>query len=70
MSVEIQKLQRYRVDRQAGVTAHGGAEQLVVLVLKGHDGPEMAYAISKIDAMLIAHMMTDAAYDAKADTDS
>ena len=63
-TVEIKLLQRYRVDRQAGMTAQG-PEQLVVLVLKANDGPEMAYAISKVDAMLIAHQMTDAAYDAK-----
>jgi hypothetical protein len=66
-TVKIQMLQRYRVDRQAGMAA-AGPEQLVILVLKPNTGPEAAYAISKVDAMIIAHKLTDAAHDAKADT--
>lgn len=57
-------LQRYRVDRQAGMAANG-PEQLVILVLKAADAPEIAYAISKVDAMVIAHQMTLAAHDAQ-----
>lgn len=66
--VEIKMLQRYRIDRQPGMTA-AGPEPLVILVLKANGAPEMAYAISKADAMLIASYMTAAALDAKADAD-
>lgn len=66
-TVEVKLLQRYRVDRQAGATAQG-PEQLVIVVLKSNDGPEMAYALSKIDAMVLGLKLTDAAHDAKADT--
>lgn len=66
-TVEIKLLQRYRVDREAGMTA-AGPEQLVVLVLKANDAPEMAFAVSKIDAMVIALKLQDAAHDAKADS--
>jgi hypothetical protein len=62
--VEIKLLQRYRVDREAGMTA-SGPEQLVILVLKGADVPEMAYAMSKVDAMKIAIQMQLAAQDAQ-----
>jgi len=66
-TVAIQLLQRYRVDRAAGATADGPT-QLIVLVLKGtrdgHACPEMAYAISKADAMVIASQLQLAAADA------
>lgn len=65
--VPILLLQRYRVDRSAGATSNG-AEQLVILVLKSNEGPEHAYAISKVDAMLIGHQLMAAAQDARADT--
>jgi hypothetical protein len=62
--VEIKLLQRYRVDRQEGQTA-AGPEQLVILILKAANAPEMAYAISKVDAMKIAIQMQLAAQDAQ-----
>mgnify|MGYP003389881103 FL=1 len=68
-TVAIKMLQRYRVDRQFGMAANG-PEQLVILVLKPIDGPEVAVALSKVDAMILAHQLTDAAFDAKADTRS
>ncbi len=66
-TVEIKLLQRYRVDREAGQTAQG-PEQLVIVVLKANDAPEMAYALSKIDAMVLGLKLQDAAHDAKADS--
>jgi hypothetical protein len=63
-TVEIKLLQRWRVDRQAGATANG-PEQLVILVLKANDGREAAYACSKVDAMAIAIQMQLAATDAQ-----
>lgn len=63
-TVKIRLLQRWRVDREAGMTA-SGPEQLVVLVLKPNEGPEMAYAMSKVDAMAIAVQMQLAAQDAQ-----
>lgn len=63
-TVKIDTLQRYRIDRQAGVTLNG-PEQLVILVLKGHDLPEAAYAISKVDAMKICIQLQLAATDAQ-----
>lgn len=62
-NVSIELLQRYRVDRQAGTTPNG-PEQLVILVLKSH-ASEHAYAISKVDAMLIATQLQYAATDAQ-----
>lgn len=62
--VNIRMLQRYRVDREAGGTANG-PEQLVILVLKPNEGPELAYAISKVDAMKIAIQLQLAATDAQ-----
>jgi hypothetical protein len=63
-TLEIKMLQRYRVDRQPGMTA-SGPEQLVILVLKAADSAELAVAISKIDAMVIAHQLQAAAADAR-----
>lgn len=60
----IKLLQRYRVDRAAGATMQG-PEQLVVLVLQPIDGPELAVAISRVDAMLISLALSNAAADAK-----
>lgn len=63
-SVNIKLLRRFRVDRAHGMTADG-SNQLVVLVLKCADAPEIAAAISKADAMIIAHQLMAAAQDAK-----
>jgi hypothetical protein len=62
--LDIKLLDRYKVDRVGGATANG-PEQLVVLVVKPKDGPELAVAISKVDAMIIAHQLTLAARDAQ-----
>jgi len=63
-SPEIKLLQRYRVDRADGTTAKG-PEKLVILVLKTNSGPEVCVAISKIDAMIIAHQLTNAAVEVR-----
>lgn len=63
-TVEIKLLQRYRIDRRDGVAA-AGPERLVILVLKAEQAPEIAYAISKVDAMQIAIQMQLAAQDAQ-----
>lgn len=63
-TVDIKLLQRWRVDRAAGGTANG-PEQLIVLVLKPNDGREVAFAMSKVDAMAIAIQMQLAAQDAQ-----
>ena len=62
--VEIKLLQRYRIDRAAGRTADGST-QLVILVLKAHEQHEIAYALSKADAMLIAAQLQLSAQDAQ-----
>lgn len=54
----------YSVDRAPGVTLDGNTE-IVMLVLKAHDEPERAFAISKADAMIIAHRLIEAAKDAQ-----
>lgn len=66
-SVEIKPLIRYRVDltTEPQPTALGGKEHLIVLVLKAHGAPEIAYAISKVDAMKISVQMQLAAQDAQ-----
>lgn len=63
-TVEVQLLQRYRVDRQVGQTT-SGPEQLVILVLKGNGAHEAAYALSKIDAMALSIQLQLAATDAQ-----
>lgn len=63
----IKLLDRYRVDRTWGVAAMG-PERLVILMLKANDGPEIAYAISKVDAMMIGMQLTAAASEVKAET--
>lgn len=60
----VKLLHRYRVDRADGVTL-AGPERLVVLVLKPIDGPEVAIALSSVDAMLLSHQLSIAAHDAK-----
>lgn len=60
-------LDRYRIDRAHGLTA-SGAEQLVILVLKPNDGPEISYAMSRADAMLISLQMQRAATEAQTDS--
>ena len=66
MSVlQIKLLQRWRVDRAAGATAANPNDQLVVLVLKPNEGPELAVAMSKVDAMAIGIQMQLAAQDAQ-----
>ncbi len=62
--VEIKLLQRYRVDRAAGRTADGST-QLVILVLKAHETPEIAFALSKADAMMVAAQLQLSAADAQ-----
>lgn len=66
-NVVIRPLLRYRIDRtaQPQPTANGGREQLVILVLKATDAPEIAYAISKVDAMKISIQLGLAAQDAQ-----
>lgn len=61
---KIKLLQRYRIDRGTGGT-RDGATQLVILVLKASDAPELAYAISKADALLIGHALCLAATEAQ-----
>jgi hypothetical protein len=63
-SVTIQSLEKYRVDRQTGMTVDGSTE-LVVLLLKPFDAPEVAFALSKVDAMMLAHALTMGALDAQ-----
>jgi hypothetical protein len=58
--LEIKLLERYRVDRATGGTADGST-QLVILVLKAKNAPELAAAISRADAMVIAHQLMSAA---------
>ena len=65
MIVNIKLLQRWRVDRAAGATAANPNDQLVVLVLKPNEGPELAVAMSKVDAMAIGIQMQLAAQDAQ-----
>lgn len=65
-TVEIKLLERYRVDRGSGLTADGST-QLVILVLKAKNAPELAVAISKVDAMVLAHQLTAAAREASSD---
>lgn len=57
-------LERYRIDRTAGATL-SGPTQLVVLVVKGVDGPEQAFAMSKVDAAVIGQQLLAAAGDAQ-----
>lgn len=63
-TVQIKMLQRYRVDRQDGMTS-AGPEKLVILVLKAEQAPEIAYACSKVDAMAISIQLQLAAMDAQ-----
>jgi hypothetical protein len=58
--IQIEALQRYRIDLADGATLTG-PERLVVLVLKGVDGGESRYAISRVDAMRIALALQQAA---------
>lgn len=66
-TVEIKLLQRWRVDRAPGQTV-AGPEQLVILVLKARDTPELAVALSRVDAMAISIQMQLAAQDAQTDS--
>jgi hypothetical protein len=63
-TLPIHLLERFRVDRQTGVTADGSTH-LVVLVLKASDATELAVAISKSDAMIIAVQLMNAAGEAQ-----
>lgn len=63
-TLEIKLLERYRVDRHVGMTADGST-QLVVLVIKASGERELAVALSKVDAMIMAHQLTAAARDAQ-----
>ena len=62
--LEIKLLERYRVDRAAGKTLDGST-QLVVLVIKASGERELAVALSRVDAMIVAHQMMAAAADAQ-----
>lgn len=64
--MSIQMLDRYRVDRAQGMTATG-PEKLVILVLKSNDGPEIAYACSKVDAMMISIQLSNAATEVQSE---
>lgn len=66
ITLETKLLQRYRIDRAAGLTADGST-QLVVLVLKASGERELAVAMSKADAMAIALQMQLAATEARDD---
>lgn len=59
-------LERYRVDRADGMTL-GGPEKLVVLVIKANGGPELRFAMSKIDAMQISIFLSAAAHEVQSD---
>jgi len=63
-TVTIHMLQRWRVDRQDGMTANG-PEKLVILIVKALNGPEIAVAMSKVDAMAIGIQLQLAATDAQ-----
>jgi hypothetical protein len=63
-TLEIKLLERYRIDRHAGLTADGST-QLVVLVLKASGERELAVAMSKADAMVIGLRLQDAASEAQ-----
>ena len=61
---KIGMLERYRVDRADGMTA-AGPEKLVILMLKANDGPEISFACSKVDAMMISIQLSNAANELK-----
>lgn len=63
-TVNIQMLERWRVDREDGMTA-AGPEKLVIVVLKPLNGREVALAMSKVDAMAISIQLQLAATDAQ-----
>lgn len=65
----IRLLERYHVDRAQAVTLDGPA-QLVVLMLTSHDGTggdkrEVAIAMARVDAALLAQHLQNAALDAQ-----
>ena len=62
----IPTLERYRIDRADGFAANG-PEKLVILVLKANGLPEVPFAISKMDAMLIALKLQAAASEVQAE---
>lgn len=65
MSKIVKMLDRYKVERMAGMSA-AGPEQLVILTLKPNG--ELEYppvAISKMDAMILSLQLSNAAADAQ-----
>lgn len=64
VTLEIKLLERYRVDRASGLTADGST-QLVVLVVKASGERELAVAMSKADAMIVATQLAQAAGEAQ-----
>ena len=64
ITLDVKLLERYRVDRGSGMTKDGST-QLVILVLKASGERELAVAISKADAMIIAHQLVNAAGEAQ-----
>jgi hypothetical protein len=63
--LEIKMMERYRIDRGSGTTADGSTE-LVILVLKASGERELACAMSKADAMIVATQLQQAAGEAQA----
>lgn len=63
-TLDVKLLQRFRVDRGSGMTVDGST-QLVILVLKADGERELAVAISKADAVIIATQMLQAAGEAQ-----
>ena len=63
-TVQIKMLERWRVDREDGMTS-AGPEKLVIVVLKCRDAPELAAALSKVDAMALGIQLQLAATDAQ-----
>lgn len=66
ITLDVNLLERYRIDRGSGMTADGST-QLVVLVLKASNNRELAVAMSKADAMAIALQLQLAASEAQTD---
>lgn len=60
--MKVQLLRRYRVDRADGATLEG-PERLVVLVLQPNEGPELAVALSRVDAMMLSLQLSAASSD-------
>lgn len=51
-----ESLQRYKVDIAEGMTSQG-LSKIVVLLLTGESGHELAFALSKVDALQLAEQL-------------